>query len=785
MQDPSPADAPAEDTDADRRAEPAEPAETASRALALRAVASPVPPLVTAPLAVTRPPRASGGPAAALVGIDDTLRKPGLLRGLALLRAVNQRDGFVCPGCAWPSPDTRASFEVCEAGVRAVADEAGIRRAGPRLFETYTIPELAARSDHWLAHQGRLTEPMVRRPSSNSYAPISWDEALDLVAEALRELPDPDRAVFYASARIPNEAGFCLQLLARALGTNNLTSSSQLCHAASRQALAGVIGDDRVSVGLADFDHAEAIFVFGSNPGSNHPRMLASLRAAKARGAKIVAVNPMREACLLRTRSLRNPREWIGDGVESVDLLLPVRVGGDLALIVGLAKATIEADAVDRAFVDARTENWDAYAATISGWTWAEICEASGLEEAQIRAAADIYAKSKATILCWGLGLTQQRDSVATVEQLLALLLLRGNLDKPGAGPLALLGHANTRGCWSVGLEPTLAPEPAARLTAATGLSLPTGPGHDVVSALAAMRRGEVDVLFGLGGNLLSAAPDSEAAAEALRRCKLTVHVATKLNRGHLITGETALLLPTLGRTEIDRERWVSVEDMTGVVRRSTGRLPPASPQLRSEVEVVAALGARVAPDAADWDTLAVDYDRVRALIDAMLGREDGEALRETGSRTLRPASAPARARLPVPSKPAAIGDADTLLLTSVRSHDQHNSTVYAHGDRERGITGYRRIVFMHVADLERLGFEPFDQVDLTSEFAGTRRVVKRWVAVPHHVPRGTLAAYWPEANALVPSGWVDPRSNTPAYKSVPVRVSLSDLGPKPPPPKP
>jgi molybdopterin-dependent oxidoreductase alpha subunit len=763
------------------RREPALPDLIASRGLA-----SALPPLVTAPLSVTRPPRASGGPAGALVAIDDTLRKPGLVRGLRLLRSVNQPGGFVCPGCAWPTPERRASFEVCERGVRAIADETSIRRAGPRLFETYTIPELSTRSDHWLSGQGRLTDPMIRRPSDNSYSPITWDDALELVAEALRELPDPDRAVFYGSAKLANEAAFTLQLLARALGTNNLASSSQLDHEASRIALAEVLGDERVSVGLGDFDHAEAIFVFGSNPGSSHPRMLASLRAAKARGAKIVAVNPMREACLLKTRSLRSAREWIADGPESVDLLVPVRVGGDLALIVGIAKATLEAGAVDRAFVDARTEGWAAYAAGLAAWSWAAVCERSGLSEEQIRAAASIYASSKATILCWGLGLTQHRAGVDTVEQLLALLLMRGNLDKPGAGPLALLEHSNTRGCWTVGLRPTLAPEVAERMAAATGLELPSTPGLDVVGALAAMRRGEVDVFMAFGGNLLSAGPDTEDVATAMRQCKLSVHVGTKLDRGQLITGETALILPSLARSEIDQDRWVSVEDMTGVVRRSAGRVAPASPALRSEVEIIAAIGARTVPDAVDWEGLGRDYDRVRALIDAAVPSEGREALARTGSVTRRPANAPAHARLPAPPAPAATESGQPeLLLTIVRSHDQHDSTIYAHGDRERGIKGYRRIVFVNIADLERLGIEAFDQIDLTSEFDGTRRVAKRWVAVPHHITAGTLAAYWPEANALVPTGWVDPRSNTPAFKSVPVTVSLSDLGPKPPPPKP
>ncbi len=741
-----------------------------------RALASALPPLVTAPLAVEKPPRASGGPAAALVGINDTLRKPGLIRGLRSLRALNQERGFVCPGCAWPTPDRRARFEMCESGARAVADETSLRCAGARLFETYTIPELAVRSDHWLTSQGRLTEPMLRRPDDNGYRPIAWDEALALVGSALAELDDPNRAVFYGSARVANEAAFCLQLLARATGTNNLASSSQLCHEASRIALAEVLGDAHASVSLADFERAEAIFVFGSNPGSNHPRMLATLRAAKARGAKIVAVNPLREASLLRSRTLRRPGEWLREGPVTADLLLPVKVSGDLALIVGIAKTVLEADAVAREFVDAQTRGLAEFEQAVARWSWADICEHSGLDEQSIRAAADIYTRSNATIMCWGLGLTQHRDGVATVAALLSLLLLRGNVGKPGAGPLALLGHNNTRGCWTMGLAPELTPTAREQLASATGLELPSEPGLDFVGAIAAMHRGEVDVLLNLGGNPLSAGPDTEHVAAALRRCKLTVHIATKLNRAHLITGETSLLLPCFGRSEIDERGFVSVEDMTGVVRTSVGRVPPAAETLRSEVDILTSIAALTAPDVLDWGALGEDYDRLRELIAAALPRCEGFAdeLGRSRSLVLREPAGDAQRRFSSPAKPDhALADGE-FLLTTVRSHDQHNSTIYSHGDRERGIAGYRRIVMINLADIRRLGIEPFDQVDLTSCFDGTERVARKWVAVPHHIPEGTLAAYWPEANALVPTGHVDPRSRVPAYKSVVVTVRVT-----------
>jgi molybdopterin-dependent oxidoreductase alpha subunit len=444
--------------------------------LRTRADASPLGPMVTAPLSVERVPTASGGPAALAVAVNDVLRKVGVRKGLRVLGAVNRAGGFDCPGCAWPSSPQSPRFAVCESGARAIVDELTTRVAGPQLFATYTIPELSRRTDHWLGTQGRLTHPMIRRADANGYAPISWAEAIALIGDELRTLDasvQQDRAVFYSSARISNEAAFCLQLLARELGTNNLASSSQLCHEASRVAMQGVLGSSRSPVGLADFAHAEAIFVFGQNPGSNHPRMLEALRDAKLRGAKIVAINPLRELGLLRVRDPRRLRDWLGEGTEIADLHVPVRIAGDLALLEGMTKAVLEADAVAHEFIDAHTEGFTELARTISARSWADIVERSGVDEAQIRAAAEIYIRSNATIACWGVGLTQHRAGVETVEALLNWLLLRGNLGKPGAGPLAVLGHSNTAGCWTMGVDPRPSAALLDALEHATGLKMP------------------------------------------------------------------------------------------------------------------------------------------------------------------------------------------------------------------------------------------------------------------------------------------------------------------------
>ncbi|PRQ07151.1 FdhF/YdeP family oxidoreductase [Enhygromyxa salina] len=756
-----------------------------------RAPASPLTPLVTAPMTVDPAPQTSGGLPGVAVALNDTLRKAGVRQGLRLLRRANQDPGFACPGCAWPDAAPSSSpprFAVCESGTRAIVDALGQRRAGPQLFATYTIPELARRSDHWLNAQGRLTHPMVRRAESNSYEPIAWSEAIALIAEQLRDLPDPNRAAFYSSARVSNEAAFCWQLLARELGTNNLASSSQLCHEASRVALTNTLGSWRGAVDLDDFAAADAIFVIGQNPASNHPRMLEALRAAKHRGAKIVSINPLREVGLVRSRDPRRPRDWLGAGIEIADLLVSVQVGGDLALIEGLTKAVIEADAVDRAFVDAHTEGYEALASGIAAREWDDIVARSGVERAQIQAAADIYIRADNTIACWGVGLTQHRGGVDAIEQLLSLLLLRGNVGKRGAGPLAVLGHSNTAGCWTMGVTPRPADALLAGLERATGVTMPRAPGLSVSDAVAGMQRGEIDVLLGLGGNLLSAGPDTEALAAGICRARLTVQISTKLNRSHLITGETALILPCLARTEAGpgAPQWSSFEDATGGVRASLGRERPVAAGLVSEVEILAQIGAALSPDSpVQWATLARDHGRIRELIAAALPDCEAFATELAPGRPLRlvrpahdrrfaTATASGKAKLTIASSagPTPTLPENALLLTTVRSHDQHNTTVYWLGDRERGIHGYRRLVLMNLADMRRLEIEPYEQVELISHFEGVERRAPKWVAVPHHVREGCVAAYFPEANVLVPGAAIDPRSGTPSFKSVVVTIA-------------
>jgi molybdopterin-dependent oxidoreductase alpha subunit len=762
-----------------------DPAPAALDKLRVRADANPLGPMVTAPLTVERAPTASGGATAFTSALDDMLRNVGWRKGLRVLAAANRVRGFDCPGCAWPESTPQPRLPVCESGVRAIVDELVTRSAWPQLITSHTIPELSRRTDHWLGKQGRLVQPLIRRADSNSYVPIAWDEAFELIGAALHELPDPDRAVFYSFARVSNETAFCLQLLARELGTNNLASSSQLCHEASRVAMLEVLGHRRSAITIADFDRAEAIFVFGQNPGSNHPRMLEALRAAKLRGAKIVAINPLREVGLLRVRDPKRMRDWFGEGTELADLHLPVRVAGDLALLEGLSKCALEAGVIDREFIAAHTEDFDAFERTIAALDWADIEQRSGLEQAQIRAAAEIYARSNATIACWGVGLTQHRAGVETIEALLSWLLLRGNLGKPGAGPLATLGHSNTAGCWTMGIDPRPSTSLLDAMERAVGIPMPRRPGHDVGGAIDAMERGEVDVLIGIGGNLLAAAPEPERVAAAIRRCKLTVHIAPKLNRSHLITGEVGLVLPCLVRAEIHPgpggPQWSSFEDATGHVRASQGRERPFVENLLSEPEILARIAAAARPQSSiDWPALGRDHRRIRELI---AGLPECEPIADMlpGSVGV-PLPSPARSRVfSTPSGKARLRAAASrsivsmpergLWLTTVRSHDQHNSTIYDVGDRERGIRGYRRVVLMNFEDMQRLAIEPYSQVDLVGHFEGEQRRAPKWVAVPHHVRAGCVAAYWPEANVLVPSGSIDPRSGTPSYKSVVITI--------------
>jgi len=734
----------------------------------------------------TGPPKtAAAGVGGVVAGLAVGNRQMGVRRSALTLLRVNQADGFDCPGCAWPepAPAQRSHFEFCENGAKAVAEEATLRRVGAEFFAAHPIGELATRSDHWLGQQGRLVEPMLRAAGDDHYRPIGWDAAFALIADRLRTLPSPDQAVFYTSGRTSNEAAFCWQLLARAYGTNNLPDCSNMCHESSGVALSQTIGIGKGSVTLEDIHAAKLIVVAGQNPGTNHPRMLTALERAKLAGATIVAVNPLREAGLLNFRNPQTVRGVVGRGTDLADHYLQIRVGGDLALFRAIGALLIEWDAVDKEFVHDYTEGFDEYAG--QELDWPAVLAATGLTRAAIEQTARLFADSPATIVCWAMGMTQRRDSVAAIREIVNVQLLRGMVGKPGAGLCPVRGHSNVQGDRTMGIvehPPKWLPALADRLAFAA----PTASGFATVDAIRAMRDGRASVFLGLGGNFAAATPDTPVTEAALRGCSLTVHISTKLNRTHALPGAESLILPCLGRTERDLqsggEQFVTVEDSMSQVHASRGRLEPASPHLLSEVAIVARLGRALLGDSLGWARFEDSYSAVCEHISAVVpGFADFEArVAEPGGFTLphppRDAltfpTASGRARFTANAIDLIDVPPGRLLLQTVRSHDQYNTTIYGLDDRYRGVHGGRRVVFVHPDDLSVLAIADGSTVDLVSEWTdGVERRAPGFRVVAYPTARGCAATYFPEANVLVPLDSTAEGSLTPTSKQIIVRL--------------
>jgi len=755
------------------------------------------PPLEAEAPHVVAPAEGAGGTGAIVQTMKHAVSHMGVRRSLTLL-GTNQTKGFDCPGCAWPEPEGahRSSFEFCENGAKAVASEATLARVGPAFFAKWSVEALGAQSDHWLNEQGRLTEPMVRRRGAPHYEPISWDAAFTLVAERLREMPSPNRAAFYTSGRTSNEAAFLYQAFARMLGTNNLPDCSNMCHESSGHGMHEAIGVGKGTVTLEDFAHADAIFVVGQNPGTNHPRMLSTLREAKLRGATIVSVNPMDEAGTRKFAHPQEPVDVIGGGVALASLFVHVRINGDVALFKGIMKEMLEREdeapgtVLDHAFIADHTDGFELVAADVRGTTWDEIVTGSGVPRETIAEAARIMIASSATIVCWAMGITQHKNGVANVREILNTLFLRGNIGREGAGACPVRGHSNVQGDRTMGIWEKMPESFLTALGRELGFTPPREHGYDTVAAIHAMLAGDLDVFVGMGGNFLSAAPDTERTAAGLRRCKLTVQVATKLNRGHLVTGEEALLLPCLGRTETDEQatgpQFVTVENSMSVVSMSRGTLAPASPSLKSEVAIVAGMAekALAGRTSVDFAALAADYGEIRALIERVVPgfAGFGERVREEGGFYLGNAARDRvfytkteRARFAVNPIPRHDFRGGKLLMMTVRSHDQYNTTVYGLDDRYRGITRGRRLVMMNEDDMASRGLRAGDLVDLESHADdGTTRTAERFVVVAYALPPRCCATYFPEANVLVPLESHAKDSGTPASKSVVVTMRKS-----------
>lgn len=722
------------------------------------------------------------------------------LSGARTLLKANQPDGFDCPGCAWGDPEHGSSFEFCENGVKAVAWEATDRRTTPAFFREHTVSKLRNWMDYDLENTGRLTHPMRYNASTDQYEAIEWDEAFRTIGGILKSFDSPNRVEFYTSGRASNEAAFLYQLFVRAYGTNNFPDCSNMCHEASGVALKQSVGVGKGTVLLEDFEMADAIFVVGQNPGTNHPRMLGDLRRAAERGARIVVFNPIRERGLERFADPQNKLEMLHGGSEAIasDYFQP-RLGGDLAAFRGMAKAVFAADdaaiaagkpsILDRDFLQTHTAELAAYRAAVDATSWEEIEDQSGLPRQSLERAAQIYMQSERVICTWAMGITQHRHSVITIREITNFMLLRGNIGRPGAGLCPVRGHSNVQGDRTVGINER---PPVAFLDALEkefGFEVPREPGHNVLGAIGAMLDGSAQAFIGLGGNFARATPDSPLIAKALSSQRLTVHIATKLNHSHLVPGEDSFILPCLGRTEIDLNskgvaQIVTVEDSMSMVHGSGGINAPASPHLRSEVAIIAGMAqATLGPQPVNWLELADDYDLIRDRIARVLPDfydfnkrvrvPRGFHLRNS-ARELEWNTTEGKATFWIGALPEAVehqqarGKPGRYVLQTFRSHDQYNTTIYGMDDRYRGVYGERQVVFMNAADMADLGVEAGDRADIVGEFDdGVERIARDFRFVPYDIPRGCIAGYYPEMNVLVPLASSGDESYTPTSKSV------------------
>jgi len=730
-----------------------------------------------------------------------------VLKNMRNLMRMNKAKGFDCPGCAW-GDDNKSTFSFCENGAKAVTWEATRRFVDAEFFAAHSVSALYQQSDYFLEYQGRLTQPLRYNRDTDHYEPIGWDDAFALIARHLQAMDNPDRLELYTSGRASNEASWLYQLFGRMFGTNNFPDCSNMCHEASGTGLKRSIGVGKGTIRLNDFDQANAIFVFGQNPGTNHPRMLHSLRHAADNGAKIVTFNTLRERGLERFADPQKPLEVVTSkaGTISSTYYQP-NLGGDMAAVRGMVKALNESHQAriaagekglfDDAFIQANTEGVDAYLAQVAATEWAQIEQQSGLTEQQLREAAAIYQSAERVICTWAMGITQHKHSVDTVREIVNLQLLFGQLGKPGAGLCPVRGHSNVQGNRTMGIDEKPSAAFLDSMANHFGFEPPRNIGHNTVQALEAMLRDEIKVLIALGGNLAAAAPDSPRTEEALSRCDLTVQISTKLNRSHLVPGkQDALILPTLGRTEQDIQasgpQFITVEDSFSMVHASEGVGKPIADTQRSETWIVASIAnAVLGSDKLDWLELAGNYDLIRDHIAATIpGFKDfnqqceqpggfylGNAAAELRFNTLNNKAQFSAAALPDSLFPQ-LGDTEVpFTLQTLRSHDQYNTTIYGLDDRYRGVYGQREVLFIHPDDMAELGLQAGENVDIETLWNdGITRKVSGFKLVPYAIPRGNLAAYYPETNPLVPLSSFGDGSGTPTSKSVPVKISLSPV---------
>ena len=728
----------------------------------------------------------------ALTHIKDEI---GVKKGIQLLSKLNQKDGFDCPGCAWPDPDDKRAFlaEYCENGAKAVAEEATKNKVSPLFFATHSVQELSELSDYEIGKSGRITHPMYLPEGKDNYEEISWDAAFQIIGDELNYLDSPDEAIFYTSGRTSNEAAFLYQLFVRQFGTNNLPDCSNMCHESSGAALSETLGIGKGSVTLDDFNHADLVIVIGQNPGTNHPRMLTALGETKKRDGKIMTINPLPEVGLMNFKDPQNPLKWIGKGQDLTDLFLQVKINGDVALLKIILKLMKEKeDAVPNSvfnhqFINKKTAGLNELLKDLDNYSIAELLPQTGLPLDKIEAATQLIINNENIIICWAMGLTQHKNAVDNIREIVNILLLKGSIGKKGAGTCPVRGHSNVQGDRTMGIWEKPKAAFLNNLEKEFNFKAPRKHGLDVVDAIEAMHQKKAKVFFGMGGNFISATPDTTFTAEALRNCNLTVQVSTKLNRSHLITGKKALILPCLGRTEKDYqssgEQFVSVENSMGVVHQSKGTLHPCSESLLSEPAIVAGVAnATLKNTSTNWSQLISNYDFIRDKIEATISgfNDYNQRVRIKGGFYL-PNNARDNNYEPTTTgkanfslnKPSEIElNNNQFLMMTIRTHDQYNTTIYGLNDRYRGILNERRVILMHKDDIKLLGLKKLDLVDLTSHFNKEKREAKGFLVIPYDIPKQCTATYFPEANVLVPIKSTATISNTPASKTVIITIS-------------
>ena len=752
---------------------------------------TPLTPLESNAPKLSKPKNSAAGIPAVISTAKYGLGNMGVLGSIKNLARVNDFNGFDCPGCAWPDPDKHRSFaEFCENGAKAVADEGTRSRADINFWSKWSVADLSKKTDHWLNSQGRLTHPMILMPDSEHYVPLSWNESFDIIADNLVSLKNPDQAIFYTSGRTSNEAAFLWQLLARRFGTNNLPDCSNMCHESSGVALTESIGIGKGTVTLNDFNLADLIIVVGQNPGTNHPRMLTALRDARKKGASVISINPLTETGMKRFKHPQNPIEMFGLGSSIADKHLSIKINSDQALFRAFSKSIINSGNLDNDFIKNSTYGYDEYRKLALDADLDDISEITGISKDEIIQVSKKISESKSTIVCWAMGITQHKNSVATIQEIVNFLLLGGNIGKPGAGVCPVRGHSNVQGDRTVGINHKPSLTFIDNLEKSTGISVPTNHGFDSVEAVKAMESGNAKVFLAMGGNFVSAMSDTNRTSNALSNCDLTVHISTKPNRSHLLTGKIGLILPCLGRTEIDSStyghQFVTVENSMGIVHSSRGTSKPASKYLISEPSIVSGIGGaletRLERSGIAWKNLSDNYDLVRDLIEKTISGFENYNQRITNKSGFYLPNPPKDSRTFKTKNGLAnffchdisCASSEQFMMMTIRSHDQYNTTIYGLDDRYRGIRKGRRVVLMNKEDMLENGLETSDLVDLSSNRENGQVISPNWFVVPYDIPSGNIATYFPESNVLIPLESVADRSNTPTSKSVPIGIRKS-----------